>query len=508
MRNKSRVFKLTRQMTVVSLVLIFSISLLSACSKASPKDNQNSVIRIGMLYGDGVDNHPHFRQQYTDAYELLNNGKVTFEIVSALNDPNQRFDYLDPNKQNERLDLYEQMKQLVTGENPVDVVVMDYEMLPKMYQDNLLQSLDPLIQRDKFDTSAIVPAVIEGIKAVGDNSLYALTPTFSSSALFYNKKFFSDLQIEPPTDNMTWEEVFNLARRITKVDSEDPRFGFAFDMWANGDSARNMSEYVSALQLAYFDETADNMLVNSDRWVNAWELIVNMNKENVFPTREYTDQLFNSEQNNENTNPFLGDLFLSGKLGMVIGQYYYVNELRLAADNASRVDGFEMIDWDVVTLPTDAANPGASSGVYLQQLMGINAKAQNPDGAWDFIKFINGEDWAKIKSRSIHDLVARKDYIKPVGEMQYNIDAFLNIRPLTPRSENIDQLYETKPGIWEARNFGYELFERVAKDEMTVREALAEWETKGNQALQATAEEIEVPDMTTKEALKEAAGIE
>ncbi|MGO4376575.1 ABC transporter substrate-binding protein, partial [Paenibacillus sp. MCAF20] len=114
----------------------------------------------------------------------------------------------------------------------------------------------------------------------------------------------------------------------------------------------------------------------------------------------------------------------------------------------------------------------------------INAKAQNPDGAWDFIKFTNGKEWAKLKSRSLYEMVARKEFLTPIGGLQYNMDAFTTLKPLPPVSSDQEKIYREKPGIWEAQSPGYELFQQVLTEEKTVKEALAEWETRGNATLE------------------------
>src|SRR5690606_7027593 len=117
------------------------------------------------------------------------------------------------------------------------------------------------ITQDKFDLSDYVPTVIEGIKAAGDNSIYALTPTFTSSALYYNKKIFADRGVEPPTDKMSWNDVFAKARQLADGEGLDRTFGFSFNRWTS-DGFSDVQNYSSALQLRTWDDKGDKMLVN------------------------------------------------------------------------------------------------------------------------------------------------------------------------------------------------------------------------------------------------------
>ncbi|MEF2248749.1 ABC transporter substrate-binding protein [Paenibacillus sp. IITD108] len=477
-----------RKAIVIGLTLVFIVSLLSACSKGTGgKSNENTVVRIGYLYG-GSDNEPYMRQQYTDTYEIMNKN-VTFEFVGAVNYDDQRFEQQsDPSKPVEQPDAYEKMKEMLTGANPVDVVILDFGLLRRLTQDNLLKPLDPLIQQDKFDISDYVPTVIEGIKSVGDNNLYALTPTFSSSALFYNKKMFAEANIEPPVDKMTWDDVFNKARQLAKGEGLDSQFGFSFNRWVS-DGFSDINYYSNALQLRMWDDNADKMLINSPQWQQVWDTVISLHKDKVIPNQEYMNLYYEKQNESGAQDPFYGDLFVTGKVGMMISDYYYINELKKIGENASKIKDFEMVDWDVVTLPTDPSTPGVGGNISLNQLMGINARAQNPEGAWDFIKFINGKDWAKIKSRSLYEMAARKEFLQPIGGLQYNLDAFTTLRPYPPVTNNDEKIYREKPGIWEAQGYGYELFQQVIAGDKDTKEALAEWETKGNAALERTATE-------------------
>ncbi|WP_028611189.1 ABC transporter substrate-binding protein [Paenibacillus harenae] len=470
-----------RKFALLSLTLAMLIGLLAACSGGSNESAETRVLRIGVLYG-GAENEPYFRQQYTDMYELTH-PNIQFEIVGAISYEDQRFEQTEPGKPVDQPDPYEKMKEMLTGQNPVDVVVLDYNMLRRLTQDNLLKQLDPLVTQDKFDLSDYVPTVIEGIKAAGDSNLFALTPTFSSSALYYNKKLFADAGVTLPTDKMEWQDVFNLARQVAKGEGEDRSFGFTFNRWPS-DGFNDTQVYSSALQLKMWDDKAEKMLVNSDDWEGVWNSVASLYKEEIVPTQEFINKM-NEKQNAEGINdPFYGDLFIKGKVAMTIGDYSYINELKRASDNASKIKDFVPVDWDVVTVPVNPKDPETGGNIYLSQLMGINAKAQNDKDAWEFIKFTNGKDWAKLKSRSLYEMVARKEFLTPIGGLQYNIDAFTTLKPLPPTSTDADKVYREKPGIWEAQSPGYELFQEVINETKTAREALAEWETRGNAVLE------------------------
>lgn len=149
---------------------------------AGASDKTERVLRIATTMGGSEDEY--FRQQFTEIFEYAN-PNIKLEIVSTI-DESTRYGRPDPSKK--QVDPLDKLKEVMQGDNPPDVVMVGYDQLPELISNNLLTQLDPMITKDKFDTSDMVPAVIEGLKKSGDGKLYALAPTFNSSALVYNKK--------------------------------------------------------------------------------------------------------------------------------------------------------------------------------------------------------------------------------------------------------------------------------------------------------------------------------
>ncbi|MBD2846257.1 extracellular solute-binding protein [Paenibacillus sp. IB182496] len=485
-----------RKMIVTSLALLLLAAALAACSGGNGESGtETRVLRIGMLYG-GADNEPYFRQQFTDSYELMH-PEIEFEITSAIDYSTMR--YSASGEQEEQPDPYEEMQKLLNGSNPVDVVVVDGAILRKLVQDNMLKELDPLIQQDDFDISDYVPTVIDGIKSLGDNRIFGLTPTFTSSALFYNKQIFQETGVQPPTDGMQWQDVINLAQQVAKGEGADRKFGLMLNRWG-GDGFSDMQTFAAPLQLKMFDDNAEQMLVNNDEWKRIWTTVTDLYRNDISPTSE---EIYNYDgMGDQPMGPYSGDMFLSGRVAMVVADYYFLNEIRNAQNQAQNSEDYTMIEWDVVTVPEHPEAPGVGGNINLSQLMGINAKAPNADDAWEFIKFLNGKEWAKLKSRSTYEMVAREEYLKPQAGMDYNIGAFTKMKPVLPTDSDMNELYMKYPYFYEAvYSPGQMLFQQVLSEEKSVDEALAEWETQGNQNLAQMKENPDQPlqnsDMAT-----------
>ena len=444
-----------------------ALPLIAGCTASESNENEQRVLRVATLWGGQDDSY--FRQQFTDAFELTHKN-VTIEIVPAI-DQGSMYGYgYDENQ--EIPDTVESLKKIMTGDNPVDVVVADSSTMKSLIQENMVKQLDPLIQEDKFDTSDFVPSVIEGIKDLGDQNIYALTPTFMSSALFYNKGMFEKAGVEPPTDNMTWDDVFNLATRLTKGEGKDHVFGMAFTTYQGGSPYYSMQQYYNSLQLKVFDDKAEKMTVDSPQWEKVWSTVSKLARDKVIPRGDEPQE----QQSEGRYNPLQGDLFLSGKTAMAIGDYNYINQLIDANKNADKMKDFTKVEWDVVTPPVHPEAPEIGGTIYLSSLMAINSSAQNPEDAWELIKYMNSEDWAKIKARSSYEMVSRKSFIKPKDGLDYNIQAFYKLKPVPPTSTNLDKMYQINEK-------GMQYFDQVLDNKKTPKEALAEWAAKGNEML-------------------------
>lgn len=464
-----------RKIITVSLAATLTLGLLAGCTGGKAKETeQEKVLRIGVLYGGYDDSY--FRQQYTDIYEFTHQN-VRIEIVPAIDQSQYRYD--DGSQQMKQPDYLDSMKKIMTGSNPVDVVVTDTSVLNQLIQENMVKQLDPMIQEDKFDTADFVPSVIDGIKDLGDGNLYALTPSFTSSALYFNKKLFADAGVEPPKDKMTWDDIFNLARRLAKGEGKDRVYGFSFSRYQGSDPFYDMqSSYVSALQLKTYDDKAEKMTVNSPQWTKVWETMSKLAKDKIIPDTQ------NGMNESDHWTPISGDLFLSGKVAMTIGESSYVNEISDANNNAAKIKNFKAIDWDVVTVPVHPEKPDIGGNIWLNNIFAINSSAPNSETAWDFIKFINSEDWAKLRSRSnSYEMVSRKTYIKPKEGLDYNIQAFYLLKPNAPTNPKEEKLMQDKPGLYGVTNIGRNYFKEVLDNKKTPAEALKEWEEKGNKML-------------------------
>ncbi len=478
MKMSNRKRKVMRTVSL-AIAILFMMSLLAACMPGSDttSNDQKRVLRIATVYGDR-NYTDHLRSQYTDIFQFTNRN-IEIEFVSAIDYGSRRYGQYNPEELEP--DPVEEMMKLMEGPNPPDLIFLSLNELPGLIDQNMLAPLEPLIAEDNFDISDFVPAVINGIRMMGNDQLYALAPTFTSQALIYNKSIFLERGVPFPEDVMFWDEIFDLAKRLTFGEGEEKKFGFSFSSQYYSDLYHDMRSYVAPLELSMFSEDRERLVVDSQAWEDVWQAMFNLHQAKVFP--EPTDY----SQQRPNTgiyNPFEYDAFLSGKVAMSLVDMYRINEIINSNRDADLIEGYNFIDWDIVTVPVHPQAPNIGGYVFMDLIIGINAKAQNRDDAWRFMKFLNGEEWAELKSQSSNNMVSRQSFIKPRDGLQYNIEAFFKLMP-APQN-NVYRYFTGRSNevMWRIEGIGQQKFREVLEGNIAVRDALKQWQTEGNTILQ------------------------
>ncbi|MDF2722567.1 MAG: extracellular solute-binding protein family 1 [Paenibacillus sp.] len=94
---------------------------------------------------------------------------------------------------------------------------------------NLQSDISDLIKRDKFDLNKINPTVVELQRQMANGGIYGLPAFIGTSGLYYNKDLFDKFGVAYPKDGITWDDVYELAVKLTRNDGGTQYYGFAND---------------------------------------------------------------------------------------------------------------------------------------------------------------------------------------------------------------------------------------------------------------------------------------
>lgn len=81
---------------------------------------------------------------------------------------------------------------------------------------DMVEPIDDLMKIYEMDETSINPSVISLLRSYDDKGSMVGVPTFADTiTLFYNKEIFDMFGVPYPTDHMTWDETFELAKKLT-----------------------------------------------------------------------------------------------------------------------------------------------------------------------------------------------------------------------------------------------------------------------------------------------------
>ncbi|WP_159881448.1 ABC transporter substrate-binding protein [Paenibacillus puerhi] len=289
-------------------------------------------------------------------------------------------------------DPKEAFQKMLDEEKPDVLLYFSPDEFQTAAEEGKLLELDSIIQQDKFDIDNLLESVTSSIRAKGGGKLYGLSPTFFSQALFYNKDLFEKHGVPLPTNKMTWEEVLQLAKRFPIDGPENERiYGLGMNSIGPGSEYYFLSNIASTNGLSFVDVDKGLVTVQTDGWKKAMELTVDAYRSKLM----LNEDPMNFDRNEPMT---MGDYalrnpFIAGKAAMTIGNTYTISELERAKESVKNVNP---VNWDLVTVPVDPQNRDVSNNVSVSNLFAINAQSPQKRAAWEFLKYINGEEMARL----------------------------------------------------------------------------------------------------------------
>ncbi|HEY4392347.1 MAG TPA: extracellular solute-binding protein [Paenibacillus sp.] len=393
-----------RNKWIQKIVLLAMVGLLLAgCTNGAGKKVEQTKTTLKVLFYD----ESWFYQQYGDLFSMKNGENVEFEIISTQNLYNNE----------EGKSYQEAYDELIDKEKP-DVLMLDTNNFEKYVGDGKLVELDTYIEKDKYNLEGIYPGLLELLKEIGGSKLYGLSPTFYGSAVFYNKDLFNKYGVDLPHDGMSWQDILDLARRFPTDGDEKTRvYGYGDSYPISIDNLISMIS--SAEGLMNVNPDTMKVTVDTDSWKRVFQLAIDAEKSGVVYNPEGDRFMGGSMEEYYQSQPFL-----MGRSAMTLGSPYMLQNMK---DAKERLKDYKPFELGIVSGPVDPSDPTSTYNANLSEVFAINAASPNKDVAWDFIKFVNGEDYARVKSRSGNDMMSRMGFKKDFEGQ--SLDPFYALKP-------------------------------------------------------------------------------
>ncbi|MCR5102426.1 MAG: sugar ABC transporter substrate-binding protein [Butyrivibrio sp.] len=255
------------------------------------------------------------------------------------------------------------------GEMP-DVFWM-HSNTAQMYMENdILLDLTDYIAAD---SSIEEENYYEGVWALynSDGKQYALPKDHDTIALLYNKAIFDEYGVEYPTDDWTWEDMYEAAKAITEG-SNGEVYGLAMNTSNNQDGWYNLVYDYGA---EVINETHDGTTIGSDEGKAAMEMVrqlLTVGAPQSVVAETGTDSLFQS-----------------GQVGMITQGSWMINSFYTAENH----DDYA---WAMLPYADTNGNGSCDEGERYSAYNGLgwaaNANVEDPQACYDLIAYFCAEE--------------------------------------------------------------------------------------------------------------------
>jgi multiple sugar transport system substrate-binding protein len=254
-------------------------------------------------------------------------------------------------------------EQVATGDIP-DIMIASVLNLYEFQQLGVFKDMTPLVKKYKFDMKRIDPAIIQEMKTYSDKGeLYGVPFVANFTALYYNKDLFDKFGMSYPKDNMMWDQVVDLTRKVTRtVDGIQYR----------GLEPENIIRLASPLGYGFIDPKTNKSLI--EHWKPAYELL---QKIIAIPGNAPAK-----------VKKFDKDPFFKDKTVAMIA----------TTNMISRFKDTDM-NWDMVTYPQYPDHKGTFGVAGGRPLM-ISANSKHPDEAFRVVESVLSDEVQTMRSRA------------------------------------------------------------------------------------------------------------
>lgn len=259
--------------------------------------------------------------------------------------------------------------QLSGSGSDFDVVtIKDVPGYMTLVNKGVLEPLDDLISQDGIDLSKY-NGITDQVKV--NDQLYELPFRSDIWVLYYNKDVFDKAGVDYPTNDMTWDEYDQLARSITDTTPGSEVYGAHYHTWR------------STIQLMGILDGKHTAVDGDYEWTKPYyDMVLAEQKDGV--CQDYATL--------KTQGLHYSDAFAQGNVGMMNMGSWFISTLIQKIQSGEYT---ECTNWGMVKYPhADGVEPGSTLATITA--LSIPTSAPHKDEAWEFVKFVTGEEGAQI----------------------------------------------------------------------------------------------------------------
>lgn len=236
----------------------------------------------------------------------------------------------------------------------------------RMGNNGQLMSLTSFVERDNVDLSKY-KGITEQFTL--DGNLYGIPYTADWYVLYYNKNLFDKAGVPYPGNDMTWDEFDELTGKMTSGEGANKVFGSVNMTWSSLVTNRAVQDgdhTVLEKDYSFLAPYYERMLqLQNDGYIQNYSTL-------------------------KTGNIHYSSIFKNQQAAMMPMGTWWIGTM-CKADREGEID----FDWGIAKIPhSEETTAGYTTGFLTP--IGISAYTDEPDLAWEFVKFATSEEAAGI----------------------------------------------------------------------------------------------------------------
>ncbi|TMV50627.1 extracellular solute-binding protein [Paenibacillus mesophilus] len=394
--------KIKGKMMIVLMPMCL-VSTLAGCGKGADRPAQpsaNPPAGMGVQEAQKIADKP---SEVTITYPAT--GEKTDLLIERYGNqiqkkfPNYRLKYI-PRVAAEGTNYY---ASVLANKEPIDILIASLPTTSIFLTNLKLENdISDLIKKYNYDLSKLEPSLVDIQRKIAGGGIYGLPSTVGNIVFLYNKALFDKFGVPYPKDGMTWDDIYDLARRMTRTEDGREYKGIVFEF----DQLMDRNQ----LSAPYFEEKTYKAMFMEDHFIRAFDNLARFYKipGNGLPNNKYSSPI-NLFTDSQTAAMFMGP---SG-------------HVRAAAQ--------KIPDWNAVSVPVFKDKPGVgfqSTPEYFY----ITSTSKERDAAFQVLAYIASDEFQEWMGRSLALMPGMKNTDRIMQSFGAELPGFQgkNVKSLVP----------------------------------------------------------------------------
>ncbi|MBR4670199.1 MAG: sugar ABC transporter substrate-binding protein [Butyrivibrio sp.] len=258
------------------------------------------------------------------------------------------------------------------GSNYDVVTVKDVPGYVTLVKKGVLEPLGGYIKEDGVDLS-YYSGVTDQLMMNG--KLYELPFRSDIWVIYYNKDIFDEAGVPYPTNDMTWQQYDKLCRKVSGIYGEKRIYGAHYHTWRSTVQLDGILDGKSTIVDGQYEFTKPY-----------YEMVLSQQKDKV--CMDYATL--------KTRGLHYSAAFAQGNVATMNMGSWFISTL---IDKIEEGEYTDCANWGIVKYPhADGVEPGSTLSTITA--LAIPKASENKESAWDFVKYVSGEEGAEIMAKT------------------------------------------------------------------------------------------------------------